>query len=555
MLDQLFQNFKNLGYNITLDNKQLLLALNIDSETAQLSISLPNDYPYTFLQVRLLNKQELSFSIPHMLSKDYLCLYDLDSDRHDYKNYLTESEETLKRAEELLNSSKKGTLSSEYQNEFYDLWTAKESLPIFSMIEHYERYSILQIMQYKEPFFLLATNKKKGSDSIVNFFLNIKPDLNKDKLTFLKNAIYIPVKNNKLKKPIRNVSDLLTLIESEQSFDFFLKQIFESKITMIFLGIFNGDMPSPTLVALGLPNIFKIKGGIVKKTSYKQILKFSGSKEIIRYGLTDLSQDRLFSRGGEGIKKDQLSTYIVGCGSLGGFLSKSLCDSGKISEMLLQDNQLLKSENIGRHFCGINYLHTNKAKAVSKKINSNYPGMEILSLNHSFIDELLEKKDTLKNSNYDLLICSTGDENIEEEIINRLKNGVINKPTIIAWVEPFLIAGHFILINSPVNEKTENYIFDSERNIKISIVESAASYTKAEAGCQSHFMPYSGFEMQFFSQIITDQITNKKILEKEGNYHFTWFGKMSEARKNKILIKQRWRYRNDRELIITRIDQ
>ncbi|HBL5608020.1 TPA: hypothetical protein LR442_002933, partial [Listeria monocytogenes] len=180
MLDQLFQNFKNLGYNITLDNKQLLLALNIDSETAQLSISLPNDYPYTFLQVRLLNKQELSFSIPHMLSKDYLCLYDLDSDRHDYKNYLTESEETLKRAEELLNSSKKGALSSEYQNEFYDLWTAKESLPIFSMIEHYERYSILQIMQYKEPFFLLATNKKKGSDSIVNFFLNIKPDLNKD---------------------------------------------------------------------------------------------------------------------------------------------------------------------------------------------------------------------------------------------------------------------------------------------------------------------------------------------------------------------------------------
>lgn len=556
MHKELLLNFEKNGYEVKLEEEKLLFELDIDGEIARLSVSLPDDYPYIFLQVHLANRNDLSFSIPHMISGDYLCLYDLDNDRHDYKNYLSESEETLKRAEKLLTLSKRGELISEYQNEFYDLWTAKEYIPIYSIISDYEKEAVLNVIECNQgkpnnSSLLLAVDKLVDADSIINIFYN----LSIENFNIICNAVYIPIKKNKLEQYVSSISDLLNLIENEKKFNFFLDKVFNNKIEFIILGIRNIEFPTPTLVALRLPKLTTPKGRVTRLRSYHNILKFNGSKEIVRYGLTDLSQDRLFTRGGEGVKSDKLSIYMIGCGSLGSFLSKSLCDTGKVSEILLQDNQLLKSENIGRHFCGINHLQENKAIAVSRKINSNYPAMKLSTLSHSFIQELLGKKTTLTDANYDLLICATGDENIEEEIINRLKIGLINKPTIIAWVEPFLIAGHFIFINSPINKNTENYIFDIEKNIKIGVIENPGIYTKSEAGCQSHFMPYSGFEMQMFSQIITDQIINNKILERTGNYHITWFGKMKEARKSNIIIKSKWRHKNDREVIVNRIDQ
>jgi hypothetical protein len=556
MHKELLLNFEKSGYKVKLEEEKLLFELDIDSEIIRLSVLLPDDYPYTFLQVHLDNRNDLSFSIPHTISGDYLCLYDLDNDRHDYKNYLGESEETLKRAEKLLTLSKRGELSSEYQNEFYDLWTAKEYIPIYSIISDYEKGTVLNVIKcnqenHNNSPLLLAIDKSIDVDPIMNTLYN----LSAENYEIIDRAVYIPVKEAKLEQYVKNVSDLLNLIEYENDFKFFLNKIFNNRVEFVFLGISNAEFPTPTLVALSLPKLTTPKGRITRLKSYHSILKFNGSKEIVRFGLTDLSQDRLFTRGGEGVKSDKLGIYMVGCGSLGSFLSKSLCDTGKVSEMLLQDNQTLKSENIGRHLCGIDHLQESKAIAVSRKINSNYPAMKISTLEHSFIQELMGKKDTLADANYDLLVCATGDENIEEEIINKLKIGLINKPTIVAWVEPFLIAGHFIFINSPINKNTENYIYDIEKNIKIGVVEDSSIYTKSEAGCQSHFMPYSGFEMQMFSQIITDQIVNNKMLERIGNYHVTWFGKMKEARQNNILIKSRWRHKNDREIIVNRIDQ
>ncbi|WP_288394582.1 ThiF family adenylyltransferase [uncultured Vagococcus sp.] len=556
MHEELFHNFLKKQYSVKLEDKKFLFELNIENEIAKLEVSVPSDYPYTFLQVKLINKKDLNFSMPHMISGDYLCLYDLDNDRHDYKNYLIESEETINRAKELLILSKRDELSLEYKNEFYDLWTAKEYVPIYSIISNYTKSAVLNIikcnqLKYKDKVFNIVADRSIDIDPLINLFDN----LSLHKYEIIGSAIYIPVEKASLDKPINNLLDLLKLIENENSFNFFLNQVFNNKIEFIFLGISNKKFPTPTLVALGLPEITTPKGEITKLKSYHNILKFNGSKKIIRLGLTDISQDRLFTRGGEGVKTDKLGIYLIGCGSLGGFLSKALCDTGQISEMLLQDNQLIQSENIGRHLCGLDSIEENKAVAVSKKININYPAMKISTVNHSFIQDILANKNTLKDSNYDLLICATGDENIEEEVINLRKMEIIDKPILIAWVEPFLIAGHFILINSPINKNTENYIFDANKNIKLGIVENASLYIKSEAGCQSHFMPYSGFEMQMFSQFIADQLINNQLLERTGNYHVTWFGKMREARKNNIKIKSKWRYKNDREIVISRIDE
>lgn len=556
MLDELFNLFLKKGYNVSVEKEELLFDVLIGNENVKLIVSLPDDYPYTFLSVSLANKDQLSFKLPHMIIGNLLCLYDLDNDRHDYKNYLEEAEETLERAQKLLLDSQKGILDTEYENEFYDLWTVKEISPIYSMLNGYESRSSLIIIQGdgkdingKSTF--VVSDKKISDNSLINLLDN----LSMSNIKISGEATYIPIKKSKLSHPIERISDLWNLICKENLANYFLKDVIDKKIELIILGISNRKSSIPTLVALSLPKLIRPKGKITKVTSYQSIFKANGSKLISRYGLTDVSQDRLITRGGEGIKDHKINTYIVGCGSLGGFLSKALCDTGQIEEMTIQDNQLLKSENIGRHLCGIDNVLESKADAVAKKINSHYPNLKISSLHHSFIQELLGKKLTFDNNNFDLLIITTGDENIEEETINRIKSGIIKSPVIIAWVEPLLVAGHFIYINSPINMKTEEYIFDSEKNIKLGVIDNSESYIKAEVGCQSHFVPYSGFEMQMFSQVIVDQIVNKNLLQKNGNFHFTWFGKIREARKNNISIKKQWRHKNDRELLITRIDE
>ncbi|MDA2880683.1 ThiF family adenylyltransferase [Lactococcus cremoris] len=556
MLDELFTFFVNIGYDVTLDEDRLILDTLIVDENIKLIISIPEDYPYTFLNVSLVNKEHLKFSLPHMLVGDFLCLYDLDNDRHDYKHYLAEAEETVKRAIKLLSDSKNGLMDNEYQNEFYDLWTVREIVPIYSLLESYDYPCKLSIIK--------GNFKKKNNENALVIadknistqpLLNVVSNLSLENIDGFGDAVYMPIKKSKLTKPIEKISDLRKLVYKEKSFDFFLKEIIDKRIKIIVLGINNQKSSIPTLVALSLPKLVRPKGNIVNLKSYSSILGANDSGTLFRYGLTDLSQNRVFTRGGEGVKDSKIKTYLVGCGSLGSFLSKALCDTGKMKELIVQDNQLLRSENIGRHLCGIESILEPKTNAVARLINGHYPNLKISSVNHSFIQELLEKESTLTSEEYDLLIIATGDENIEEETINKIKSGLIKYPVIIAWVEPFLVAGHFIYINSPINDTTEKYIFDSENNIKLGIIENSESYTKAEVGCQSHYIPYSGFEMQIFSQIIADHIINKNLLRKKGNFHFTWFGKIKEARKNNISIKAQWRHKDDRELLINRIDE
>lgn len=556
MLNEVFENFKLNNYEARLEDDKIFIKLNILGEHIIVMVKIPKDYPYTFLEVLLCDIDQISFSIPHLLVGNQLCLYDLGNDRHNYKDYLKESLETLERATELLESAKIGELDFEYQHEFFDLWTVKEVLPMYSLLSNYETFSRLRLDSFiksedKKELVIIVKDKMVSFDSSYNLMKN----LNLLPLKFFDSGLFIPIENSILKKPVSSVREFLNIIDNEPSRDKILDIIQKERIEYIFMGFKSGNLETPTLVGLKLPKLARPKGRLTKKKSIRNIFKFNGSREIIRFGLTDLSQERIITRAGEGLKQNKIKPYIIGCGSLGSYLSKLLCDTGKVESLFLQDNQILKSENIGRHLCGIEFVDHLKSMAVAETINSNYPSLKIQSSSSSYYQNLLKDYDEFSNEHYDIMICSTGDENIEEEIINNYEQGKISVPTIIIWVEAFLTIGHVLVLNAPMNDKSLKYIFDKNRNIKIEVIENSSKYSKSEAGCQSRFMPYSSYEMQKFCQVVIDKIINEELFKKEGIFHLIWFGKMKEARNNNITIKQQWRYRNDREILISRIDE
>ena len=47
-----------------------------------------------------------------------------------------------------------------------------------------------------------------------------------------------------------------------------------------------------------------------------------------------------------------------------------------------------------------------------------------------------------------------------------------------------------------IQKRAMNIFFDEWGNFKISVVENSKQYMKSEAGCQSAYAPYAGFELQ-----------------------------------------------------------
>lgn len=560
MLDSINELFCNNGYASHVKDEKIELSLDILGEAVKINVSIPENYPYSFLEVMLSEKNKLSFKVPHMIIGNRLCLFDEGSDRHDYKKYHAIALETIERAINLLQISKKGVNSSEYHHEFLDLWGKNQIVNIYSMVESYDKPLVLdsyfcESKNDDKNLYILAKSSQISMESVVNIIDNLSLNLKKVR----EKSVYLPIQNTKLTKPIETVKELQVFLENESCYPFFLRHLkknMNNVLDFVILGIKNDELPIRSLIALSLSNLVLPKGELRKSNAYKGILTANGSKEISQYSVNDLSNTRVFTRGGSGISNEpNKAAYVVGCGSLGSFISKALSDTGDFSKFILHDNQLLANENIGRHLCGLDCVGYFKSLSVSARINSSYPAIEIQTLQHSFYQELLGKEENLLKKNYDVLIIATGDENIEEEIIHFLEDRKLNKPTIIAWVEPFLIVGHALILNANINEKTKQYIFGSNGNINIGVISNPEQFSKAEAGCQSRFMPYSGFEMQLFSQNLVDQLITKGFLNKPGNYHYSWFGKMKEARKNDIEMLPQWSSRNDREIYINRIDE
>lgn len=558
-LEEISQIFKENGYHSVITDNKIELSLDIKEEEVRLEVIIPEDYPFSFLQVYLKERSSLSFEVAHMIVGNRLCLFEEDSDRHDYKKYSQIAVETLQRAQELLEKSKEKGNLSEYHYEFLDLWGNNQPTKVYSMLDNYNAPTLLDSHFFEnkdQEIHMVVKSSQVSLESIVYLCDNLSLVTKK----YREVAVYLPMEETRLEKPIDTIQDLYHLLKDESCFPFFLDFLrthySSSHFNLIVLGIRNEELPVKSLVALTLPRMVFPKGKVKKAKAVEGIIAINGKKRVKRLSVEDLSHVRVLTRGGAGVAdKDVETAYVVGCGSLGSFLSKSLSDTGNFSKLILHDNQSLKSENIGRHLCGVDSMGYAKALAVASRINSNYPAIQIDAYTHSFYRELLGKDENLTKENYDLLVIATGDENIEEQIIQFLESGKIKRPTIIAWVEPFLVAGHALILNNRIDEKTKDYIFDSTGNIKIGIIKNPNQYSRAEAGCQSRFMPYSGFDMQLFTQNLVDYLINRKGLEKKGNYHYCWFGKMKEARQSEIDILPKWRHQDDRSVSICRIDE
>ena len=101
---------------------------------------------------------------------------------------------------------------------------------------------------------------------------------------------------------------------------------------------------------------------------------------------------------------------LVGCGAIGGYLSRMLVQTGAGlgARLTLIDPDRLSRENIRRHMLGLPDLGRAKAKACTEMISCDFPGVDIMPL----VDTAQRHADILAGA--DLVIDATGEQEFSE---------------------------------------------------------------------------------------------------------------------------------------------
>lgn len=261
-----------------------------------------------------------------------------------------------------------------------------------------------------------------------------------------------------------------------------------------------------------------------------------GINHIEPVTIQNITQQRLFKRGGnDAIQKTKVC--LIGCGSLGGYLATALMNSG-VTEFALIDKDLLADENIARHVCGLSDVGKPKTEAVKKLIESHNPNCicEIENTDANIYLEVCPEK----LNRYDVIFITAADGPLEYHFVQRALGGTITSKLAILWIEPFSLAAHALVLNTP--QDIHENLFDKWMQYKDRVVSNSADLYVSEAGCSATYMPYSGLDTQAFVIEFTRTFFSKfnKGWNKNKNFHLAWIGALSCAKKYSARVAERW---------------
>ena len=393
----------------------------------------------------------------------------------------------------------------------------------------------------------LADNKTSLDQYLSN--ISIKERYLKD----YHDCIYLPLNIN-IRPPFPKTNyDLYCLLKTDtanfRAYNKYLKAHIPQGAFVAFLIPYKGHRDMQLWMHTGIStnvNGFR-KGHVPVGIAYLNDTKKSSP---LMFDVEDMSQERLFTRGGTGLTKTISRVAVIGCGSVGSYIVEALSEYG-VASFVLVDNEKLSTENIARHYCGYEYVNTSKVSAISNKLVKHNPNIkcDVYEENgHVFINDHLNVLNTC-----DIIFVATASAPLEYRIVEMINDLQICRPVVLTWVEPFLAAGQALILNKPQNVFEElfdkNYIFTKR------VITNSDNFLLKEAGCQSTFIPYAAFSLKRYIYAFLDYLIYGSISKgKSGNYVFTWCGDIISARKKGCQIAPEWAEADNYSIHVKRID-
>jgi len=171
---------------------------------------------------------------------------------------------------------------------------------------------------------------------------------------------------------------------------------------------------------------------------------------------------------------------LIGCGTIGGFLAEMLVKAGagvSGGELLLIDNDLLSSENLGRHRLGFNYINCNKAFALAAELKIIMPLVNVRAF-----DDIAQ---TINLKGIDLIVDATGEEAFGHWLAKNIRS-----PLLHVWIEGPGTAVR-ALLKARDQQACYRCISDYNKRNELLSVVGGLEPIFAGQGCEGLYVPFS----------------------------------------------------------------
>lgn len=539
-------NIEDISINRTYANKTYKyiyrFLYKIDDIDIPVVIGVPDNWDRKLISVYIENYKEIKY-IPHLGCGGSLCLFDLEGVLID-KNFEGLLKQTLYRVKKTISDGLNERNKEDFIEEFELYWEKLPNIKILkSFIEITEGVKIVKCADDQKP-----VKKKKGDKYIdvlkkQNNYRLVCSDSEKDinmyqGMNTVKNGIYISLNLGQYLYPpdwrenldISYVNNLL----NHETIDKELLTKYISKCKGDLVIIFSTKQPNGCSCMFGV---------IIKGFSLitKPDIKLETQQDLIPCAVTRCDKDFLLNRGGAISGLYDKNVLVIGCGSIGGYIIGELVKTGT-NNITIVDDDLLKEENIYRHFLGMEYINEYKAKALVEYTNKNIPNVNIHEVISTIEDAIADE--SVSFSEYDLIISAVGNHNVNRWINEFIHIHNIKTPVIYIWNEILGIGNHVAFISTDYDGCYECFFGMSNEEIydKTSYCGRGQAFTKTIRGCGSSYLPYGSTTsiisvttgIEVIRNYFEDRIKNNFLLSVKGNdYYFKKAGFVTSDRYNK----------------------
>lgn len=183
---------------------------------------------------------------------------------------------------------------------------------------------------------------------------------------------------------------------------------------------------------------------------------------------------------------------VVGCGALGGFVTRLLAQAG-VGNFILVDPDALRPENTSRHVLGQRYVGQLKADALGRMLREDFPHVGQITPYRGRIERLSGQP--LERLVAADLIVSAGIDFVGDAALNRSRRRVVGAPPhVCAWIEAYALAGHALAV---FGDDDLMLAFDDDGNpVRELTTWDSAQILEQEAGCGNVFQTYGAVDLQ-----------------------------------------------------------
>ena len=490
----------------------------------------PNDWELNLFDFYLID--ELPF-IPHIDKKGKLCLFDLEG-KIIYPEFTGLFNQCVLKAKELIEDGISGKNKEDFIKEFDsyfallgDISIAYVSLPTEKKDTNIKFCEIGSKTKRRKNELFEAYIKRIND---VKYFAstNQKDFHTWGKKGTQKNGIYLYI-------------NPLEYIYPPNIFDYKLDEFLNRLLSFIDFECFNklkGKCSNKLLLVFEIKqddNTVNTCGFMIKKPKFsaKDKVQLISFDRIIPLSIHRLDVDYLTSRTSflqnEIVNK---SILLIGCGSIGGYVFHDLIKSG-CKNITLVDNDILKPENIFRHFLGIESTYGYKAESLVSYAKRTLPEINAKVISGK-IEDAINDCD-LNFDDFDYIISATGNHTLNIWLNKYLLENKILKTVFYIWNEPLDIGCHVARINiKDRNDYRDIFIINNDGILDLSsYVKNGQTFTKTYSGCNGTFIPYGStlsvessiLFMDLFKREIAGRINNNVIASKKGDdYYLTRAG-------------------------------